>query len=447
MTNSGPRFDRHGAPDPDIIADCVHCGFCLPTCPTYLLWDMEMDSPRGRIDLMRLITQGEAGLSPLVVNHFDNCLGCMACVTACPSGVQYDKLIEATRAQIERHVVRTPGDKLFRWLIFALFPYPNRLRTMIPVLALYQKLGLRKLARSVGLFGRLPKRLQAMESLLPPLPEGKQQPELVFVPAEGERRMRVGMISGCVQRVFFGDVNAATARVLAAEGCDVVIPPEQECCGALELHAGLEDRAKARARKLIDVFEQAHVDRIVINAAGCGSSLKQYGYLLRDDRRYAKRAEAFAASVRDITELLDELPPQARYQPLPARIAYHDACHLQHAQGIRRQPRAVLGRIPGLEIAEIAESEICCGSAGIYNLVKPEPAEALGNRKADNIIDTGAQALVSSNPGCLLQLRNALERRGNPLPAFHPVELLDASIRGQAPEPLRGIRPPAIASS
>jgi glycolate oxidase iron-sulfur subunit len=431
QANSARGFDDQHPPDPKLIDDCVHCGFCLPTCPTYVLWGEEMDSPRGRIYLMKLAAEGEIGLNDTVVQHFDRCLGCMACVTACPSGVQYDKLIEATRPQVERNYERSFADRLFRRLIFQLFPYPERLRLLLVPLLLYQASGLRSLAHRLGLERLLPARLQAMESIMPSLSERRLYYRLpTMVRAQGQRRRRVGMISGCVQRVFFGNVNTATIRVLAAEGCDVVVPPAQGCCGALELHAGFDERALSRARRLISVFERAAVDTVVINAAGCGSSLKQYGYLLRDDSAWRERAEAFSAKVRDISELLAELEPAGAYHDLPYQVAYHDACHLRHAQGVHSQPRAVLARIPKLDLREIAEGEVCCGSAGIYNLVEPEAARDLGDRKAQNLLATGAGAVVTSNPGCLLQITSALQRAGRQMPAFHPVELLDASLRG-----------------
>jgi len=430
-------FDSHHPPDPKLIDDCVHCGFCLPTCPTYLLWGEEMDSPRGRIYLMNMGAEGQATMNETYVRHFDQCLGCMACVTSCPSGVQYDKLIEATRAQIERHYPRSLQDRLFRRMLFALFPYPARLRVAALGLWAYQQSGARRLVERSGLLRRLPIRLRSMEALLPPVSlRGLQSRLPARVPAAGKQRRRVGLLLGCVQRVFFGDVNAATARVLAAEGCEVIIPPTQGCCGALMVHAGQERDALTLARKLIDAFEQAEVDTIVINAAGCGSTMKEYGHLLRDDPVYAGRAAAFSAKCRDISEILDELEPQAPRHPLPLRVAYHDACHLQHAQGVKGQPRRVLGTIPGLTILEIGEAAICCGSAGIYNLTEPEPAQQLGRRKVEHVIATGAEMLATSNPGCLLQIVNGLKEAGVRMPAVHPVELLDASIRGVMPRSL-----------
>ncbi|MCY3844283.1 MAG: glycolate oxidase subunit GlcF [Acidobacteria bacterium] len=434
MAATSGAFDAHHPPSTDLLADCVHCGFCLPPCPTYALWSRETDSPRGRIHLMKVATEGKAAITPEVARHFDTCLGCMACVTACPSGVQYDKLIEAARPQIERHVERPFGDRLFRRLIFSLFPYPGRLRWIALKLWAYQRLGIQRVVRASGLLGLLPARLRAMEAVAPRISLGGAWSSMpAVVPADGERRRRVALLLGCVQRVFFSDVNRATARVLAAEGCEVMIPQAQGCCGALMLHSGLEDDAAAMARRFIDAFEPAlaEADAIVINAAGCGSTLKEYGHLLRDDAAYAERAAALAAKCRDISEVLAELEPRAPRHPVPLRVAYHDACHLQHAQGVRAEPRRVLATIPELDVQEVPEGGLCCGSAGIYNLVEPDAASELGRRKARNVAATDAEAVVSSNPGCLLQLASTMEGEGRPLPTMHLVEIVDASIRGR----------------
>jgi glycolate oxidase iron-sulfur subunit len=431
-------FDLHHPPSEELISDCVHCGFCLPTCPTYALWGEEMDSPRGRIYLMKLGREGKVALDDTYTRHFDACLGCMACVTACPSGVQYDKLIEAVRPQLERNHRRHWLDRLFRGLVFALFPYPGRLRVAAVLGAAYQRLGGSRLLHRSRLWARLPRRLRAVEELMPPARLRHLAARTpAFTPAAGTARRRVGFLTGCVQRVFFADVNAATVRVLAAEGCDVVAPRAQRCCGALSEHAGREPEALERARRLIDAFADTDVDTIVANVAGCGSTLKEYGRLLRDDPDYAERAAAFSARVRDVSELLAELDPVAPRHPIEARLAYHDACHLGHAQGVRSQPRAVLGSIPGLQVTDIPEAEICCGSAGIYNLVNPEPAEELGRRKVEQVLSVGPDALATANPGCLLQIRRYWPGE---LPMFHPVELLDASIRGVDPIATAGRR-------
>ena len=424
------NFDGHKAPEIALIEDCVHCGFCLPACPTYVLWGEEMDSPRGRIYMMKKSAQGEAPLDQRFGLHMDNCLGCMACMTACPSGVQYNKLIEDTRAQVERNVPRTTTDSLFRKILFATFPYVRRLRLLALPMLLYQRSGLQKLLRASGLLRLLPKRLLQMESLLPRVPVGFMQGLPAKVSPVAEPRRRVGMLSGCVQQVFFQHVNQATARVLAAEGCEVVIPKAQECCGALMLHSGLDEQAAALARRMIATFEKAQVDTIVINAAGCGSTMKEYGHLLRDDPAWAARASEFSAKCKDISEILCELPSRSPRHALPMRVAYHDACHLRHAQAIHAEPRRLLATIPGLEVAEIEESSLCCGSAGVYNLLHPEPANQLGDRKVENLLATKAEAVISANPGCLLQLMSGLRRRGlDAMPTYHMVELLDASIR------------------
>jgi glycolate oxidase iron-sulfur subunit len=430
-------FDPHHPPSADLIDKCVHCGFCLATCPTYALWGEEMDSPRGRIYLMKLGLEGQVQLDPTMVNHMDNCLGCMACLTACPSGVQYDKLIEATRAQIERNYPRPSADKILRKMLFEVFPRPERLRWLLGPMRIYQRSGLQSLVRRSGLLKLLPASMRAMESLMPSPPTNGDSVLPERVEAQGERRLRVGLLLGCVQSVFFPEVNAATARVLAAEGCEVIIPKDQCCCGALMIHAGEEKGALDYARRIIDAFEGAQVDTVVSNAAGCGSNMKDYGYLLREDTRYAERAKAFSAKCRDISEVLAGLEPRAARHPIPLKVAYHDSCHLQHAQAVRTQPRTVLGKIPGLQILEPAEAALCCGSAGIYNLVRPGPAQELGERKVRNVLATNPDIVASGNPGCLLQLRSGLRASGSDLTVVHVVELVDASIRGLPAESLR----------
>jgi glycolate oxidase iron-sulfur subunit len=435
ISSNASAFDAHHAPSSEIIEKCVHCGFCLPVCPTYVLWGQEMDSPRGRIYLMKIASEGAAEINATWVSHFDSCLGCMACMTACPSGVDYGKLIEATRAQIERKTERSQGEKLHRRFMFETFTRPDRLRRMRLPLLVYQKSGLQVLVRGLGLLKLLPKKMQAMEALLPKL--GPREAVDEVTPAVGTKRRRVGLLLGCVQREFFSQVNAATARVLAAEGCEVVAPRAQPCCGALLVHAGEEAAAIELAKKTIDAFERADVETVVTNAAGCGSNIKEYGHLLRDEPEYAERARAFAAKCKDISEVLTELEPRARRQPLKLRVAFHDSCHLQHAQGIRLQPRALLSSIPELELAEIPEAAVCCGSAGIFNLVQPDAANALGDRKAGLIEPLMADVVATGNPGCMLQMQSALARRGRKTPVVHTIQLLDASIRGGSGDSFR----------
>jgi glycolate oxidase iron-sulfur subunit len=423
--------------------DCVHCGFCLPACPTYLLWGREADSPRGRIYYMKAQLEGRRPDAETLRRHIDACLGCMACVTACPSGVQYGRLIEHTRPIVEQSATRSPTDRLFRSAIFALFPHPERLRWIALALRIAQRLGLQQAFRATGLASLLPARLAALEGLVPPPPRDAQ-PVPSFVRAAGAARLRVGMLLGCVQRVFFPDVNHATARVLAAEGCDVVLPQHQQCCGALWLHAGYIDDARNAARRLIDAFDtgnqrEPRLDHIVVNAAGCGSAMKEYGELLGDDPDYAERARAFARRCVDISELLAGLEPRAPRNPIPLRVAYHDACHLNHAQGIRTPPRQLLGAIPGLELSEMAEGDVCCGSAGVYSLLEPDAAAALRERKVALVRRSACDVLVSSNPGCLLQIASGLQGRERKegqvgrerIKTMHLIEILDASIRNQ----------------
>ena len=474
-----------------LAGDCVHCGFCLPACPTYQLWGEEMDSPRGRIHLMTQILDGTAGTAA-TATHLDRCLGCMACVTACPSGVRYDRLIEAARGwaeeqpawpasgasppgpgggrpPAEQHPLpaRSLRERALRAAIFRVFPYPRRLRAAIAPLRAVQRAGIDRLIDRSGLADQLAPEIASALRLAPaspPVPSGPwrrraatrrgasprgatrsaatpsgadpfSRPHAVLpgrVPARGTRRAVVGMLTGCVQRVFFPQVNAATANVLAAEGCDVIIPAGQGCCGALSLHGGRRAEAARFARQAIETFERAGVDAIVVNVAGCGSAMKEYRDLLADDAGWSNRAAALASKVRDFSEFLVELGPVAVRQPLDVTVAYHAACHLAHAQRITAQPRDLLGAIPGLRLTDIADGGTCCGSAGIYNLVQPEPARELGERKAAAVAATGAGLLVSANPGCAMQIASALAARGTQMPMAHIAEVLDASIRGTA---------------
>ena len=412
-------FDLRDAPSMDGLRACVHCGICLPQCPTYRVLGEEMDSPRGRLYLMRAAAEGRTELTPTLARHLDLCLGCRACETACPSGVPFGQLLEATRSQLERRRVRAPAtDHGTLGFLLDLFPYPGRLGPLLHGLRLYQWSGLQLMVRTLGFLAPF-KKLQAMEALLPPLPASA--PALPAVtPACGKRRGRAGLLIGCVQRFFYPDVNAATARLLSAAGYDVVVPPGQECCGALHLHAGRLDEFRGMARRLIDSFDP-ELDVIVTNAAGCGSALKEYGHWLDDDA-----AQQFAGKTRDISEVLVEAALPLR--EINERVTYHDACHLAHGQRILRQPRELLGRIPGLTLIDLKDSDLCCGSAGVYNLLEPELAGELGRRKVERIEETGARIVVSGNPGCLMQIAQQCRARGLAIEVTHPVSLLARAL-------------------
>jgi glycolate oxidase iron-sulfur subunit len=413
-------FDAHKPPSKERIEDCVHCGFCLPTCPTYVLWGEEMDSPRGRIVLMNAGLKDDGPMSPTMATHFDRCLGCMACVTACPSGVRYDELIESVRPQVERNYDRPLSERVFRAAIFGLFTHPGRLRSLVPLIV-----ATRPLQRRSQFIRRWP-RIAALARLAPPVSIRAATSRLpLWTGARGRPRGTVALLQGCVQRVFFPDVNRATAYVLSAEGFDVYAPSVPSCCGALLMHSGEEPRAAELAKKTIEAFETC--DHIAVNAAGCGSSMKDYPNLFDDDV-WRDRATVFSSKVRDVSELLAETEPRAPRGALPVRVAYHDACHLAHAQRVRDQPRVLLQTIPELELLEPKEWELCCGSAGIYNLLQPHAADELGERKAANLIATGAEAIAAGNPGCTLQIAAKLRDAGRPLPVYHPMELLARSL-------------------
>jgi glycolate dehydrogenase iron-sulfur subunit len=401
---------RVQAPDLDEIRKCVHCGICLPQCPTYRVLGEEMDSPRGRIYLMRAAAEGRVGLNETFQRHIDLCLGCRACETACPSGVRFGSLLEATRAQLRRDGP-PPKQRLLDRFVFSVFPEPARLGAALAGFRLYKRSGLRALVRASGVLRRFP-RLAAMESLLDDVPPAAPLPELV--PARGQAVGRVGLLTGCVQRHLYPNVNRDTARLLALAGFDVVIPRAQGCCGALELHAGRAEAHAARARALAAAFP-ADLDFIVTNAAGCGAAMKEYGHHVPD-------LESFAARVRDVSELLADV--ELPLGPLDLTVTYHDACHLAHGQRVRHEPRRLLARIPGVRLVELGDSDLCCGSAGVYNLLEPEMARDLLDRKLARIAETGARVVAAANPGCLLQIAAGCRERGLDVTLVHPVELL-----------------------
>lgn len=390
--------------DYDKSLACIHCGLCLSSCPTYLETGNENDSPRGRIYLMRAVQDGRLPLSDTVVRHIDLCLGCRACEAVCPSGVQYGELLEATREHIEKHFRRSAFQTFLRRVaIEKVFPFPWRMR-----LALWPA----NLLRRTGIERLLPKFARDALALVP---EDRGQVVLPEVsPARTESRGRVGFISGCVMSVMFGETNAASVRLLNQAGYEVVTPKAQTCCGALYAHGGNLGRARDCARHNIEVFEKLNLDAIIINAAGCGSTLKEYGHLLHDDVEWFERARKFSAKVKDLTESLSGLPlPLAtRHSSLVTRVTYHDACHLAHPQRITKAPRDLVRAVAGSNFVELPESDVCCGSAGSYNLTEPAMAERLQQRKIQNILQTGAKIVVTTNPGCILQIRAGLQKAG-----------------------------------
>jgi glycolate oxidase iron-sulfur subunit len=457
----------------DLMRQCIHCGFCLPTCPTYAVLGVEMDSPRGRIYQMQAVAEGRMEISPEFVDHMYCCLGCRACETACPSGVQFGKLIEAAREQIQLEVAHVPilnaikrevteshdekefpvdrylnkhnateslTDRVLRYFFFDLMLPSRKLTSLVfAALKIYQRSGLQTLVRRTGLLdlaNALPTPLQGQlktpEELMPPA-SGDLLPQLLpeVTPALTTKRYRVGFISGCIMDQIYRDINEATIRVLTANGCEVITPPMQQCCGALHVHAGEAKRGRQLARHNIDVFEPYDCDAIIINSAGCGSNLKEYGHLLRGDPAYASRARAFSSKVKDISEFLTSVGLNHEMGVLNRTVTYHDACHLFHGQKVKQQPRELLGAIPGLAIVNLKESDWCCGSAGIYNITNQEMASQLLERKMNNISATGAHVVVTANPGCMMQIALGAQQKGLDLVVMHPIQLLDESYQAR----------------
>ena len=446
----------------DLMRQCIHCGFCLPTCPTYAVLGVEMDSPRGRIYQMQSVAEGRMAISPDFVDHMYCCLGCRACETACPSGVQFGKLIEAAREQIQIEASNIPifsiqnpegsenaGDNESQLnysftnralrLFFFDFMLPSRMITSLifALLKVYQRSGLQTLIRRTRLLdfaNALPTPLQGTLKIpeeLMPSASGELIPSLLpeVTPALTQKRYRVGFISGCIMDQVYRDINEATIRVLTANGCEVITPPLQKCCGALHVHAGETKQGRQLARHNIDTFEPYNCDAIIINSAGCGSNLKEYSHLLRDDPAYASRAIAFSAKVKDISEFLVNIDLNRELGPLDGKITYHDACHLFHGQKVKQQPRELLHSIPGLTIINLKESDWCCGSAGIYNITNQEMASQLLERKMNNILATGAKVVVTGNPGCMMQIALGARQKGYDLIVMHPIQLLDESYQ------------------
>jgi glycolate oxidase iron-sulfur subunit len=423
-------FDEHDRPSSDIINDCVHCGFCLPSCPTYVETHNELDSPRGRIHLMKNALEGRIPLDGSLVKHLDLCLGCLACETACPSGVKYSSLIETSRSQIQRSYRRNSFDKIIRTLIFLVFPYPVRLRLLIPFLLAYKYLGIKYVLYKAGIIKILPPGIRNFLKLTPDIKASEIFYSLPqFIKSKKDKMYDVILLKGCVQSVFFPGVNKSTVNVLSKLGCDIEIPKKQGCCGALSLHSGRMDEARSFARKLIDEFSRQDCDAVIVNSAGCGSSMKEYAQLLIDDPEYRDKAKDFSSKTKDIMEFLDEIGFEADLNEINKKVTYQDACHIAHGQKITSQPRQLLKQIPGIRFTELTESDMCCGSAGIYNLVQPEMSEKLLRRKILNIKEIKPDVLVAANPGCLLQITSGLNREGIKIETAHPVELIDQAFK------------------
>lgn len=409
-------------------ARCVHCGLCLNHCPTYRLWQLEADSPRGRIRQMILVNEGQMQLTSGFVDHIDKCLDCRSCETACPSGVEYGKLVEHTRARIETEYQRPWFSRATRRFVFErLLPFPGRIAAAAKLLRFYQRSGLQSLARGTGILKLLG--LAERERLLPQIDDDFFFGQLgKTYPARGQRRARVALFAGCIANVTFSKLNEATIRVLTANGCEVVVPEEQLCCGALAAHAGVRETARGLARKNLEAFGPGEFDAILTNAAGCGSTLKEYDHLFSVEESEHAAAIAFRNKVQDVTEFLAELGLSASLKPVPARVTYQDSCHLLHGQKVREAPRKLLCAIPGVEFVELAYSDICCGSAGVYNVTQTEASLELLSEKMEYAKKTGAQMIATANPGCMLQLRAGVEMCGTGQEVLHVVELLDRAL-------------------
>jgi glycolate dehydrogenase iron-sulfur subunit len=408
------------------LYQCVHCGLCLNACPTYRALHVESESPRGRIHLVRAAAEGRIELNERFAGHLNLCLMCRACETACPSGVKYGRIAEAARA-----AMGPPGSRLARatanFAFASLLPYPARLRAVARLLRFYQRSGLER-----GMQKLLPRRLAEMSAMLPRVPR-RFFTASEIMPATGKSRARVGLLAGCVMSVLFPDIDEATAAVLRLNGCDVVVPKDQVCCGALNVHNGETTAARAMARRNIDAFLALDLEAVVVNAAGCGAAMKEYGHLFRDDPAYAEKAARFGRLVKDAGEFLAHIEPLAPRNRVDLAVTYQDPCHLAHGQKVRAEPRALLKMIPGLRLIEMNASDRCCGSAGIYNLTHPEMSQEVLKEKMTSIAATGAEAVVAPNPGCMLQLKYGASRYGPPVAVFHLIDLLQRAYGGDPP--------------
>jgi len=416
----------------DLTPECIHCGLCLQACPTYIELGKEADSPRGRIYLMRSLERETMPFTESFVQHISTCLDCRACESACPSGVPYGEMVERAREVIEKQVKRSGLSAAFRNFIFKqIFPFPRRLRFSFDLLRLYQSCGVQTLFRSLNVLKVFPGRLAELEQLLPDIRRRKHHIKLGSTfPPMGKRKYRVGLLTGCVMNEVFGDINQATIRVLQRNGCEVIVPFSQGCCAALHCHAGITETAREMARRNIVAFDEARVDAVIINAAGCGAKLKEYHTLLQEDEAFRSLALAFSRKVRDISEFLDGLPEFSRPGELRVRVAYDDPCHLLHAQKIGKAPRNLLRQIPSLQLVELERPDQCCGSAGIYNLTQYDLSMAILDRKIADITNTKAEIVASGNPGCMLQISYGLRRAGlSGVRVLHPIELLDQAYQ------------------
>jgi glycolate dehydrogenase iron-sulfur subunit len=420
-------YPNADAPSQDLIAACVHCGFCLPTCPTFAVLGVEMDSPRGRIRLMKTVWEHRLGAdSRGLEDHISKCLDCRACETACPSGVEYGKLVEGARSQIVIAQPQSPVERLIRTAAFEwLLPHRRALSAFAMFSIAAKRLGMGSLLRATRLGVA-----RRMADLLDLLPDRASATPLAVTAVRGERRGRVAILEGCVMGSVFSDTNAATARVLARNGVEVVATVGQTCCGALHAHAGERDRARDLARRNIAAFERDAVDTVIVNAAGCGAAMKEYGWLLKDDPEWSARASALAAKVKDATEFLGDLGISERPGTLSGRVTWDDPCHLLHGQKIKDQPRALLAAIPGLQVVPLEEADWCCGSAGTYNVTQPDLARSILERKVANIVKTGADTVVTANPGCLMQIQSGLRKAGANVRVVHLMDLLDRAYGG-----------------
>lgn len=419
-------FTGPDAPEEADLYRCVHCGLCLSSCPTYVETALEMESPRGRLALMKAVNEGRVEITPRIVSHWEACLQCRACEAVCPSGVPYGRIMERTRAQVKTAGLQSRELKRFsRFFLSSALPKPGRLRMGAHLIRIYQRLGLQKLLRLSHLLHLVPGGVASLESQLPPLSKKFFSPSNAVHPAQGEKKMTVALLSGCVMPLMQGPTMEATVRVLTRNGCDVMVPQGQGCCGALNTHAGDMANSRAMARTNIDALMAAGVEQVITSSAGCGSSMKEYAELLKDDPAYREKAIRFSEMTKDVTEFLVSLPFTPPTAEIARKITYQDPCHLAHAQRITAAPRIILNAIPGLELIEMENSSLCCGGAGIYSSTQPALSKRLLSRKMDSIEATGVQEVVTANPGCMLQVELGFKAKGKQGTVRHVVDILD----------------------